>query len=147
VHNVYAAMGLICFALWGYASWSTMGLTLPSDLFPQGVVATVTGLSGLAAGLVGAVFTIAVGILVDRFSYTPAFLVAGLMPLFATAFLFLLIRQPIKSSTIKTDALRFDPGGDKRLPTSHNRPGTKRRADRMLNLLDKCNRRYKSPGL
>ena len=97
MHNVYAAMGLICFALWGYASWSTMGLTLPSDLFPQDVVATVTGLSGLAAGLVGAVFTIAVGILVDRFSYAPAFLVAGLMPLFATAFLFLLIRPPIKS--------------------------------------------------
>jgi MFS transporter, ACS family, hexuronate transporter len=94
VHSIYAAMGLICFALWGYASWSTMGLTLPSDLFPQDVVATVTGLSGLAAGLVGAVFTIAVGILVDRFSYAPAFLVAGLMPLFATAFLFLLIRQP-----------------------------------------------------
>src|SRR6202789_3712009 len=84
MHSVYAAMGLICFALWGYASWSTMGLTLPSDLFPQDVVATVTGLSGLAAGLVGAVFTMAVGILVDRFSYAPAFLVAGLMPLFAT---------------------------------------------------------------
>lgn len=99
VHNVYSAMGLICLALWGYASWSTMGLTLPSDLFSQDVVATVTGLSGLAAGLVGAVFTIAVGILVDRFSYAPAFLVAGLMPLFATAFLFLLIRQPVKSST------------------------------------------------
>jgi ACS family hexuronate transporter-like MFS transporter len=97
VHNVYFAMGLICFALWGYASWSTMGLTLPSDLFPQDVVATVTGLSGLAAGLVGAVFTIAVGILVDRFSYAPAFLVAGLLPIFATAFLFLLIRSPIKS--------------------------------------------------
>ena len=97
VHSVYAALGLICFALWGYASWSTMGLTLPSDLFPQDVVATVTGLSGLAAGLVGAVFTIAVGILVDRFSYAPAFLVAALMPVFATAFLFLLIRPPIKS--------------------------------------------------
>ena len=44
-------------ALWGYASWSTMGLTLPSDLFPQDVVATVTGLSGFAAGLLSAVFT------------------------------------------------------------------------------------------
>jgi MFS transporter, ACS family, hexuronate transporter len=50
VHSAYTALGLICFALWGYASWSTMGLTLPSDLFPQDVVATVTGLSGLAAG-------------------------------------------------------------------------------------------------
>jgi len=57
-----------------------MGLTLPSDLFPQDIVATVTGLSGLAAGLVGTLFTIAVGILVDRFSYGPAFLIAGLMP-------------------------------------------------------------------
>ncbi|MGB7546589.1 MAG: MFS transporter [Terracidiphilus sp.] len=98
VHNVYAALGLICFALWGYASWATMGLTLPSDLFPQDVVATVTGLSGLAAGLVGAVFTMAVGILVDRFSYAPAFMVAGLLPLLATACVFLLIRAPSTAS-------------------------------------------------
>ena len=98
VHSVYLALGLICFALWGYASWSTMGLTLPSDLFPQDVVATVTGISGLAAGLVGAAFTFAVGILVDRFSYTPAFLVAGLMPLLATACLLLLVRAPATAS-------------------------------------------------
>jgi ACS family hexuronate transporter-like MFS transporter len=97
-HSVYTALGLICFALWGYASWSTMGLTLPSDLFPQDVVATVTGLSGLAAGLVGAVFTIAVGFLVDRFSFGPAFLVAGLMPLFATACLLLLVRAPASTA-------------------------------------------------
>ncbi len=94
VHNVYGAMGLVCFALWGYASWSTMGLTLPSDLFPQDVVATVTGLSGLAAGLVGAVFTMAVGLMVDRFSYGPAFVLAGLLPIFATIFVLVLIRRP-----------------------------------------------------
>jgi ACS family hexuronate transporter-like MFS transporter len=94
VHSIYAAMALICFALWGYASWSTMGLTLPSDLFPQDVVATVTGLSGLAAGMVGAVFTIAVGMLVDRFSYRPAFLAAGLLPLVATACILFLVREP-----------------------------------------------------
>jgi ACS family hexuronate transporter-like MFS transporter len=98
VHSVYSALALICFALWGYASWSTMGLTLPSDLFPQDVVATVTGVSGLAAGLVGAAFTFAVGILVDRFSYAPAFLVAGLMPILATACLLLLVRAPASTS-------------------------------------------------
>ncbi len=94
VHSAYLALALICFALWGYASWSTMGLTLPSDLLPHDVVATVTGLSGLAAGLVGAAFTFAVGSIVDRFSYRPAFLVAGLIPLLATACLLLLIRTP-----------------------------------------------------
>jgi ACS family hexuronate transporter-like MFS transporter len=94
IANPYVALGLICVALWGYASWSTMGLTLPSDLFPQDVVATVTGLSGFAAGLAGAAFTFAVGISVDRFSYRPAFLAAGLLPLVATACIFLLIRLP-----------------------------------------------------
>ena len=92
VHNVDLALALICVALWGYASWSTMGLTLPSDLFPQDVVATVTGLSGFAAGLAGAVFTFAVGTSVDRFSYGPAFLAAGLLPVLATICVFLLIR-------------------------------------------------------
>ncbi len=92
VHSVYLALALICVALWGFASWSTMGLTLPSDLFPQEVVGSVTGLSGLAAGLVGAGFTLLVGAIVDHYSYRPAFLVAGLLPILATIFLFLLIR-------------------------------------------------------
>jgi ACS family hexuronate transporter-like MFS transporter len=98
VHSAYSALAMISVALWGYASWSTMGLTLPSDLFPQDVVATVTGLSGLAAGLAGAAFTFAVGFLVDRYSYGPAFLVAGLLPLLATACMFLLIRPPATES-------------------------------------------------
>jgi ACS family hexuronate transporter-like MFS transporter len=98
VHSGVVALALICIALWGYASWSTMGLTLPSDLLPQDVVATVTGLSGFAAALLSTVFTFAVGILVDRFSYGPAFLVAGLMPLFATVCLFLLIRPPVRAA-------------------------------------------------
>lgn len=92
VHSTYLTIGLICVALWGYASWSTMGLTLPSDLFPQDVVATVTGFSGFVAGMVSAVFTFLVGILVDRYSYGPAFLVAGLLPVLATVCIFVLIR-------------------------------------------------------
>jgi ACS family hexuronate transporter-like MFS transporter len=94
VHSSYTALALICLALWGYASWSTMGLTLPSDLLPQDVVATATGLSGLAAGLVGAAFTFSIGMIVDRFSYRPVFLIAGIMPIFATVSVLLLIRQP-----------------------------------------------------
>jgi ACS family hexuronate transporter-like MFS transporter len=101
VSNVYLALGLICIALWGYAAWSTMGLTFPSDLFPERVVGSVTGLSGLAAGLVGAGFTFLVGELVDKISYKPAFLIAGLMPVLATVFVFLLIRPVIEGSDRK----------------------------------------------
>jgi ACS family hexuronate transporter-like MFS transporter len=86
------ALVLICVALFGYAAWSTMGLTLPSDLFSSDVVASVTGLSGLGAGAVSTVFTLLIGALVDRFSYVPAFVVAATMPLLATAAVLLLIR-------------------------------------------------------
>lgn len=100
-HSPYLALGLIAFALWGFASWSTMGLTLPSDLFPQDVVATVTGLSGLCAGLLSAALTFLVGYLVDRYSYAPAFVVAGLLPLLATLCLVFLIRpMPDQAQTI-----------------------------------------------
>ena len=98
VHGSFLALAFICVALWGYASWSTMGLTFPADLFPHNVVGFVTGLSGFAAGLVGAAFTFAVGALVDRFSYRPAFFVAALMPILATFFVFLLITPPEKAA-------------------------------------------------
>jgi MFS transporter, ACS family, hexuronate transporter len=92
VHSAFAALALVSIALWGFASWSTMGLTLPSDLFPQDVVATVTGLSGFAAGLASVGFTYAIGITVDRFSYGPAFVTAALLPLAATACLMIFLR-------------------------------------------------------
>jgi MFS transporter, ACS family, hexuronate transporter len=106
VHSAYMALVLISVALWGYAAWSTMGLTLPSDLLPQDVVASVTGLSGLAAGMVGAAFTFAVGFLVDRFSYAPAFYIAGILPLLATISLYLLISAPEKPLE---PVMNFDP--------------------------------------
>ena len=88
---------LICVALLGYASWSTMGLTLPSDLFIPEVVGSVTGLSGFVAGLAGTGFTLLVGFLVDHFSYLPAFFVAALAPVLATLCVVLLIRPNTES--------------------------------------------------
>ncbi|MFZ0588866.1 MAG: MFS transporter, partial [Bryobacteraceae bacterium] len=93
VASPFSSLALICFALFGYASWSTMGLTFPSDLFPPEVVGSVTGLSGLAAGLSGTLFTLLVGTLVDHFSYAPAFVVAGTAPILATLSVVFLIPQ------------------------------------------------------
>jgi ACS family hexuronate transporter-like MFS transporter len=92
------ALALICIALFGYASWSTMGLTFASDLFPPEVVGTVTGLSGFGAGIISTVFTILIGHIVDRYSYLPAFIAAGTLPLAATAAILLLFRNSGKES-------------------------------------------------
>ncbi len=97
-HSAYWALAMISLAVWGYAAWSTMGLTFPSDLFPQDVVASVTGVSGLGAGLAGAAFTFAVGWLVDHYSYYPAFFAAATVPLLATASVLLLIHASRENS-------------------------------------------------
>jgi ACS family hexuronate transporter-like MFS transporter len=100
IGNPYSSLALICLALFGYASWSTMGLTLPSDLFPAEVVGSVTGLSGLVAGLSGTLFTLVVGTLVDHFSYFPAFVVAATAPILATLSVVFLIRGTRQRSLI-----------------------------------------------
>lgn len=93
IGDPFYSLAFICIALFGYASWSTMGLTFPSDLFPSEVVASVTGLTGLAAGLSGTLFTLLVGTLVDHFSYFPAFVAAATAPLIATVSVVILVRH------------------------------------------------------
>lgn len=93
VSSPYVALFCICLALWGYAAWSTMGLTFPSDLFEQNVVASVTGLSGFGAGMAGTAVTLIAGWIVDRYSYVPAFVFVTALPLFATAAVLFLIRE------------------------------------------------------
>lgn len=92
--NAYVAIALISIAVWGYAAWATMGLTFPSDLFPEEVVGSITGLSALGSGLAGTLFTLLVGTLVDHFSYLPAFFIAATMPMLATGSVLFLIRSP-----------------------------------------------------
>jgi len=77
-----------------YAAWSTMALSLPADLFPSRSVASVSGLSGTGAGIGTILSTYAIGRISDSYSFEPVLIVASLIPLLATALVFLLIRQP-----------------------------------------------------
>lgn len=85
--NAMAALALISLATFAYSAWAANILTLPADLFPQQIVASVSGLSGTGAAFGGMIFTLIVGAVVDRFSYVPVFVAAGLMPLVAASFI------------------------------------------------------------
>jgi ACS family hexuronate transporter-like MFS transporter len=86
-------VALFAVSTFSYAAWSTMALALPSDLFPSQSVATVSGLSGTGAGIGTIVSTFLIGYITDRFSFGPVLVGAGLVPLVATAVVFLLIRK------------------------------------------------------
>ena len=59
-----------------------------TDLFPEQTVGRATGLTGVAGGLSGLLFPLLTGIIVDRFSYAPVFLMVAFMPLICTVLLF-----------------------------------------------------------
>lgn len=87
------ALALICAASAGLGGMAANLIGTLGDLFEPQVLARVTGLAGAFEGLINISVTLATGIVVDRFSYYPVFLAAGLMPQVALVALFLLIRK------------------------------------------------------
>ena len=68
-------------ATFSYAMMSTMALALPADLFESRAVASVAGMAGAAAGAGTLVSTYLIGVVADRFSFTPILIAASLVPL------------------------------------------------------------------
>jgi ACS family hexuronate transporter-like MFS transporter len=74
-----AAVMLLGVLMFAHGFWMTNYMTLIADLFPTSTVATVVGLSGTAGGLGGFLANLAVGRIVDAVSFTPVFLVCGIL--------------------------------------------------------------------
>jgi len=89
----YYALALICLASFGIATCAATWIGAVTDVFPQPVVARVTGIAGMGEGVTNMLLTLATGRVVDRYSYLPVFLVAGLLPLLGVGSFFALIRR------------------------------------------------------
>ena len=92
VPHVPVAWVIVLFsvAFFGQQSWSTLVMTLPTDLFPRHAVGTVAGFVGLGGALGGVVLGQLAGWLLDHgFSYTPVLVIAGSLHL--AAFLVILV--------------------------------------------------------
>jgi ACS family hexuronate transporter-like MFS transporter len=84
-----ASISLIAFA---FQSWIVNIHTIPSDTFPKQDVGSVFGIGGTAAGIASMLFTLLVGYVVDRFGYTPVFIMVGVMGPLAAALFFGIMR-------------------------------------------------------
>jgi len=77
--NAGLAIAAICSITFGHGFWTANLQTLPADLFPGHEVGTVAGFSGMGGAIGGMVANLGTGYIVSKFSYTPIFLIAGLM--------------------------------------------------------------------
>jgi ACS family hexuronate transporter-like MFS transporter len=95
------ALAFISVVLFGFQSWINNVQTMPSDLFPEGAVASVAGLGGVGAGVGAILFMLTTGLVVDHFhSYTPILVIAGLLPALGTVVLFT-VGGPIRQVSIE----------------------------------------------
>ena len=90
--NALALTGISTIAF-GFQSWIVNVHTLPSDCFPRQDVGSVFGIGGTSAGIASMLFTLLVGYVVDRFSYTPVFIMVGLMGPLAAILLLGIMRK------------------------------------------------------
>ncbi len=96
VPHVSVPWCIVLFSLvfFGHQWWSTLVMTLPTDLFPRCAVGTVAGLVGLGGALGGVVLGQLAGWLLDHgFSYAPVLIIAGSLHVAA----FLLILASVRS--------------------------------------------------
>lgn len=93
---------LFSIAFAGQQSWSTLIMTLPSDIFPTRTVGSVAGLVGFGGAMGGIVFGLVVGFLLDHgFGYGPVFGCVSTFHLIAFGVILLTIRvvAPLKAES------------------------------------------------
>jgi ACS family hexuronate transporter-like MFS transporter len=83
----WTALAWISVVTFGFQAWVNNVQTLPSDLFPQSSVGSVAGLGGVGAGIGTIASTLAIGWVVDSFSYTPVLIAFSILPPIGTAIL------------------------------------------------------------
>jgi ACS family hexuronate transporter-like MFS transporter len=95
VFTSHFALIILFFSIssFSFATWATMLLALPSDLYPSSTVASVSGMSLTGGGIGTIVSTFLIGVIVDHYSFRPVLIAASLVPLIGTAILFLLVRR------------------------------------------------------
>jgi len=91
--NLLSLAGLFAVSTFAYASFSTMALVLPSDLYNSGSVATVSGMSGTGAGLGTILSTFLIGYVSDHYSFKPILITASLIPLVGMILVLSLVRD------------------------------------------------------
>ncbi|HEV2276938.1 MAG TPA: MFS transporter [Acidobacteriaceae bacterium] len=93
MHGIGAALATISIAIAADNFLSAHMFAAVTDLFPDQQVGRATGLTGIAGGLSGMLFPLLTGLLVDRISYTPVFVLVAIMPMLGTVGLFAAGRQ------------------------------------------------------
>ncbi|QMW03628.1 MFS transporter [Spirosoma foliorum] len=92
VSSVDVAVALMAVFMFAHGFWITNYITSISDMFGQKATSTVVGLSGTAGAVSSLLLNPLMGVVIQRYSYTPLWIASGL--LYPLAFVLLLVFIP-----------------------------------------------------
>ncbi|GAB4051459.1 MFS transporter [Spirosoma litoris] len=92
VSSVEVAVALMAVFMFAHGFWITNYITSISDMFGQKATSTVVGLSGTAGAVSSLLLNPLMGVVIQRYSYTPLWIASGL--LYPLAFVLLLVFIP-----------------------------------------------------
>jgi ACS family hexuronate transporter-like MFS transporter len=111
VHSATAAILLIAVMAFVVYCWFINTAAIIPDVVSENVVGSVLGFMGTAGSAAGAAFQIFLGYLLSRYSYGPAFAVAGFMHVLAALVLRSLLRETSEALPILDSAVPSSAGG------------------------------------
>jgi ACS family hexuronate transporter-like MFS transporter len=85
VESAWYSIALVSVAMAGYTACNAILLSFPADVFPASSVGSIWGLASMGSGLGGMLFALLTGWVVDHYSFRPAFVGFGLLPLITLA--------------------------------------------------------------
>lgn len=97
------AIGVICVVVFGNNWVAATYIATIGEMFPSNLVGRVNGIAGAGDSGAGVVTMLLTGIVVDRWSYLPVLIAAGVLPLLALAAFLAVVR---KIEPVSLDALR-----------------------------------------
>lgn len=80
-------------AMFGHQLYSTIVQTLVADMFPSRVVGSVSGLMGSGATYGAMLFSLAVGFIIEKYGYSPAFIISGMLHPISFLLVFIVIKK------------------------------------------------------
>lgn len=89
--NAGTAIAIICLASLGINAMAANLMGLIADLFPQPILARISGMTGVGDGTVSMLMMLLAGVVIDRFSFTPVFIAVGLLPVLSLTALMVLV--------------------------------------------------------
>lgn len=93
VANDYAALALMGLALFGNQWVAATYIGTVGDVVPQQLAGRVNGIAGFGDSASVFVAQLLIGVLVDRYSFTPVFIGAGIFPILALLSVLLVLRR------------------------------------------------------